>query len=47
MAEKLLLACDDGFVRELTVPRKEDCDTSETYVRNFKERVFKIKMMEF
>ncbi|EAS07768.2 WD repeat protein (macronuclear) [Tetrahymena thermophila SB210] len=46
MGEKLLLACDDGNIHEIMVPKKDQCDTSETYLKEFRSRSYKIRMME-
>lgn len=48
MGEKVLLACGDGSIYEYIVPKLEECNYSETYLRNCKPcNKFTIKMMEF
>lgn len=44
--EKLLLACNDGRLHEVNIPKEKDCDNSETYLKSFESRSFTIKMME-
>ena len=47
---KILMACEDGRVREMVVPRKEECDYSESFLRDPESvtiRSYTIKMMEF
>lgn len=45
-SKKILLACKDGKLHEINVPRIEECDTSETYLRPFQARSHLVKMME-
>ena len=35
MAEKLLLGCRDGYIHEITVPKKEFCDTKQSYLKEY------------
>lgn len=44
---KVLLACQDGNLYEANVPKEDECDCSETYLKDFQYRSFTIKMMEF
>mmetsp|Transcript_16248 Transcript_16248/g.13872 ORF Transcript_16248/g.13872 Transcript_16248/m.13872 type:complete len:351 (-) Transcript_16248:313-1365(-) len=49
-SSKLLFACEDGKVREMRIPQKYECDTSESYHKDTSFIDFKsytIKMMEF
>jgi hypothetical protein len=34
-SKKILLACKDGKLHEITVPKPADCDIKETYLRPF------------
>jgi hypothetical protein len=43
---KILLACKDGRLHEITVPKLAECDNSETYLRPFQARSHLVKMME-
>jgi len=48
-SRRLLLACEDGQVIELTVPEKDECVTTETYLKDLSEirlRSYTIRMME-
>lgn len=49
-SDKLLLATQTGHVIEFVVPSIDDCDTSQTYLKDLAEiqsRTYKIMMMEF
>jgi hypothetical protein len=43
----MLFGCEDGKIYESEIPKKENCDTSETYLMPFYARSYTIKMMEF
>ena len=45
-SKKILLACKDGKLHEITVPKPADCDIKETYLRPFQVRSHLVKMME-
>jgi len=45
-SNKILVAFKSGQVHEIDVPSPEDCDTSETFIRDLPKKVFTIKMME-
>lgn len=45
-SKKILLACKDGRIHEITVPKPADCDISETYLKPFQARSHLVKMME-
>lgn len=38
MGEKLLFACEDGKIYESKVHKKDECDNSETYLKEFNYR---------
>ena len=44
--EKILLACNDGRLHEVNIPKEKDCDYTETYLKDFESRSFLIKMMD-
>lgn len=46
LGEKLLLACNDGKLHELGVPKMSDCTFEQSYLHTPKYRSFTIKMME-
>ncbi|KRX11116.1 WD40-repeat-containing domain [Pseudocohnilembus persalinus] len=47
LGEKLLFACQDGRIYENQVLKKEECDNSDTYLKEFVTKSWEIKMMEF
>lgn len=47
LGEKLLFACQDGNIYENLVLKKEECDNSDTYLKDFETKSWEIKMMEF
>lgn len=47
MGEKLLIGCRDGYIHEMTVPRKEFCDTKQSYLKEYQYKSYRIRMMEF
>ena len=42
---KLLIACQDGKLHEINVPKESECDYSETFLKNYTAKSFTIKMM--
>lgn len=47
---KLLIAAQSGYVTEIIVPSVDECDTSQTYLKDLSEvstKTFKIMMMDF
>lgn len=45
MGEKLLFACGDGSIYETTVLKKDECDNSDTYLKDFTYRKWTMRMM--
>jgi len=48
-SKKILFACEDGRILELKIPSQDQCDTTETYLKDLSDvrmRSYTIKMME-
>ncbi len=44
-SDKLLLACQDGHLYEIDVPKESECDYSETYKKDYTFRKHQVRMM--
>jgi len=48
LSTKLIVGCKDGSIVEIEAPKEEDCDTTETFLKeDLVTRKTYIKMMEF